>query len=370
MKRILFFSLFPASLHAAPPANNTINIDIYSTAAASYRATPFAPSANLNKFFGINGSGVPGFYTTSGGGGPAAFADITGAATDNASLVSLFAPKANAVFTGTFTAPTGTITNSMLAGGIAASKLTGTDIATVGTVTTGTWNGSAISLTYGGTGATTAAGARTNLGLAIGTDVQAFDSDLTDLADGSLTGSKVGSGIDAANLTAGTVAAARLGSGSGGATKFLREDNTWQTVSAGGQLTGYITTDQPTTSGSATNVTGASFSVGASEVWSVEFHMGLTCSAGGANVKFAVDVPASATVGGVVRGTSTSAVITADATLTSGVMATASGGATLSILIQNSTNAGTVQLQFASGNGTDTATVKGGQSYWVARKLN
>lgn len=38
----------------------------------------------------------------------------------------------------------------------------------------------------------------------------------------------------AADIASGTVAPARLGSGSGGSTKFLREDSTWQTVSAGG----------------------------------------------------------------------------------------------------------------------------------------
>ena len=37
-----------------------------------------------------------------------------------------------------------------------------------------------------------------------------------------------------ADITSGTVAPARLGSGSGGATKFLREDSTWQTAGGSG----------------------------------------------------------------------------------------------------------------------------------------
>lgn len=46
-------------------------------------------------------------------------------------------------------------------------------LTTVGTITSGTWSGTAISLNNGGTGATNAAAARTNLGLVIGTNVQA-----------------------------------------------------------------------------------------------------------------------------------------------------------------------------------------------------
>jgi hypothetical protein len=39
-----------------------------------------------------------------------------------------------------------------------------TSITTLGTITSGTWNGSTVAVAYGGTGATTTAGAKTNLG--------------------------------------------------------------------------------------------------------------------------------------------------------------------------------------------------------------
>lgn len=53
-----------------------------------------------------------------------------------------------------FSIASGTITNAMLAGSIAASKLVGSDIASVGTVTSGVWNGTAIDATHGGNGQT------------------------------------------------------------------------------------------------------------------------------------------------------------------------------------------------------------------------
>jgi hypothetical protein len=59
--------------------------------------------------------------------------------------------------------------------------------------------------------ASSAGAAQITLGLVPGTNVQAYDADLDDLADGSLTGSKVGSGINAANITSGTLALARGG---------------------------------------------------------------------------------------------------------------------------------------------------------------
>lgn len=55
-------------------------------------------------------------------------------------------------------------------------------ITTLGTIGTGTWQGTVVAVTYGGTGASTAAGARANLGLAIGANVQAWDADLDAIA--------------------------------------------------------------------------------------------------------------------------------------------------------------------------------------------
>lgn len=52
----------------------------------------------------------------------------------------------------------------------------------------GSWTGNTIAILYGGTGATTAAQARTNLGLAIGTNVQAYDETLTSIATLGATG--------------------------------------------------------------------------------------------------------------------------------------------------------------------------------------
>ena len=69
------------------------------------------------------------------------------------------------------------IDESSLGSGITSSSLT-----SVGTIGTGVWQGTAVGVSYGGTGATDALNARNNLGLAIGTDVQAYDLKLAAIA--------------------------------------------------------------------------------------------------------------------------------------------------------------------------------------------
>jgi uncharacterized protein (TIGR02145 family) len=72
---------------------------------------------------------------------------------------------------------TGNATTATIAGNISAtsnSTLTSlTNLNSVGTITAGTWSGTAIAINKGGTGATNAADARANLGLLIGTNIQA-----------------------------------------------------------------------------------------------------------------------------------------------------------------------------------------------------
>ena len=87
-----------------------------------------------------------------------------------------------------------------------------TSIDTLGTVTTGTWTATDIGVAHGGTGASTAADARTNLGLVIGTDVQAYDAQLADIAGLTPTDGNIIVG-DGTNFVAESGATARASLG-------------------------------------------------------------------------------------------------------------------------------------------------------------
>tara|TARA_R100000951_G_scaffold111829_1_gene111318 strand:+ start:496 stop:1929 length:1434 start_codon:yes stop_codon:yes gene_type:complete len=56
------------------------------------------------------------------------------------------------------------------------------NLTSIGTLATGVWQATDIAVAHGGTGASSAGDARTNLGLVIGTNVQAYDADLAAIA--------------------------------------------------------------------------------------------------------------------------------------------------------------------------------------------
>lgn len=122
--------------------------------------------------------------------------------------------------------------------------------------------------------------------------------------------------------------------------------------------------DTATTSASAGNVTDMLFAIGASQTWEYEFHVFCTSSAAG-GIKLATTVPTSATFIATAHGMNTGSTtfrtdqMAVSGTLTGIYLAGAlTGWVKITGLIVNSTNAGNVQLQSASGDGAATATVK------------
>ena len=187
---------------------------------ASSLGGAFSLAAASNQF--LTGLGTDGNFTRA----QPSFANISG------SWSCAQAPA----FTGNVTTPAGScvttiaalaVTNGMLAGSIAASKLVGTDIATVGTITTGTWNANKIALAYGGTNADLSGTGGTSQFLrqnTAGGPIAPVRPACADLSNASASCST--DATNASNIASGTLNTARLpspftnGTASGNTSKF------------------------------------------------------------------------------------------------------------------------------------------------------
>lgn len=137
-----------------------------------------------------------------------------------------------------------------------------------------------------------------------------------------------------------------------------------------------VTANRTTTGVIAANVADMDFAVGANEVWTAEFNLQNGCSGTGGS-KWALTIPAGATMRAVVVGTGSSATAQQGGVLTAaGVLTTANfntgilttGYARITVTVVNGATAGNVQLQFASATAGQISTVYA-DSYLTARKV-
>lgn len=146
-------------------------------------------------------------------------------------------------------------------------------------------------------------------------------------------------------------------------------------ITQGAQVLAKVATDVTSTAQTLADITGLSFSIGASETW--QFEAALNTGSGDTDgVKIGVNIPASATILAQTLGSTTavtaqsSDIISADDTagLAYNTVNAQTGIIWVKGVVVNSTTAGTVQMRFLKVTG-GTATIHA-NSYLIARRIS
>jgi hypothetical protein len=254
--------------------------------------------------------------------------------------------KNNGSGTFAYTIPTktdislGNVENTALSTWAGSNNLT-----TVGTISTGIWSGTPVAITNGGTGASTAAAARSNLGLVIGTNVQAPLIAGTDYQTPLTAGSNYlvpNSNITAATKIKITYDAKGLVTGGADATTADIAPSTDRN---------YVTDAQK--SGVLSNTTG--INTGDETVSSIKTKLGITTISG---VNTGDQVLPTLTSLGAVPNSRTITINGTSLDLSADRSYTVSGGLTLTDLATSNVKAKTFELtQPSSINSTSTTTL-------------
>ena len=182
------------------------------------------------------------------------------------------------------------------------------------------------------------------------------------LTDGQILIGSTGAAPTAATITAGT--GMTVTNAAGGITVAANVANA------------IVSSNRTTTSTTLSDVTDMSFSIGANETWSFEFHISNGCSGNG-GTDWAVTVPSGGTLRASVLGRAgaytdvISTVLTSSGSKTFTSFNTANsayGNTHITGVVVNGATPGNVTLQFSAGTGGQTSTVFA-NSYLTARKV-
>jgi hypothetical protein len=176
------------------------------------------------------------------------------------------------------------------------------------------------------------------------------------------------------DITSGTMATARLGSGTPDATTFLRGDQTWAVPSGGSDPWTYLrlSGDFPTTSGTAVDVTGLAFAPTANQRYEFEAQLMLRTSTAAANPRVGLAWPAGMTdgVASIEEAQSATAAISARGNINAALLVAVGGlpNSTQSwpcsvwgMALAGASPSGSIRIQLATETATTTTvTVKAG----------